>query len=136
MILGPATCSAFLPECGSSHYLPILPLCWTSGLLGYDCISMRYMTYATITSLCLSCCFKCPSTMTVPIRLCWAWLQQELDPHGKFHSMSNVWLWEATSKKGEQVSFTSCCNADGFDKSKCVCANRTVPESCEMGLPS
>jgi hypothetical protein len=63
-------------------------------------------------------------------------LVQELDPNGKFHSMSNVWLWEANSQAGEQVPFLSCCNANGFDRTKCVCAHRTVPESCELGIPS
>ena len=48
---------------------------------------------------------------------------QELDPGGKFRSMSNVWQWRAT-RAGADVPFAACCTPSGFDSVGCVCAGR------------
>ncbi|KAK9796688.1 hypothetical protein WJX73_000471 [Symbiochloris irregularis] len=48
---------------------------------------------------------------------------QELDPTGKFSSISNVWEWQAT-QNGKPIPFASCCSTQGFDPS-CTCATRT-----------
>lgn len=46
----------------------------------------------------------------------------QLDPGGKFHSLSNVWEWKATINGGE-VEYGSCCTPQGFDKARCSCAS-------------
>ena len=38
---------------------------------------------------------------------------QELDPTGKFRSLSDVWAWRAT-RRGLDVPLALCCGADGF----------------------
>ena len=47
---------------------------------------------------------------------------QELDPLGKFASMSNVWSWRAT-REGQDVPLTQCCTPNGFS-TDCLCAKR------------
>lgn len=47
---------------------------------------------------------------------------QELDPHGKFSSLSDVWAWRAT-RNGSSAAFASCCTPDGFSGA-CACASR------------
>ena len=48
--------------------------------------------------------------------------EQELDPLGKFASMSNVWSWRAT-REGQDVPLTQCCTPNGFS-TDCLCAKR------------
>ncbi|CAL5225804.1 g8581 [Coccomyxa viridis] len=51
---------------------------------------------------------------------------QDLDPTGKFSSVANVWSFNAANvSTGAGVPFSSCCNAQGFDKARCTCARRT-----------
>ena len=50
---------------------------------------------------------------------------QELDPLGKFRSLSDVWTWNATSMtSGAVLPLAHCCSHAGFDKSLCTCAHR------------
>ena len=53
---------------------------------------------------------------------------QELDPTSKFSSISNAFVWRATSG-GADVPLAQCCSADGFSSS-CVCAPRTDMTGC------
>jgi hypothetical protein len=61
---------------------------------------------------------------------------QELDPEGKFSSISNVWYWEATRRGGasdknggSSVPFASCCTPEGFNHATCQCTHRPA-SSC------
>ena len=47
---------------------------------------------------------------------------QELDPNGKFRSLSDVWAWRAT-RRGLDVPLALCCGPDGFS-AECACAPR------------
>ena len=47
---------------------------------------------------------------------------QELDPGGKFSSLSSVWAWRAT-RQGLDVPLALCCTLGGFH-SNCTCAPR------------
>ena len=50
---------------------------------------------------------------------------QELDPGGKFRSLSNVWAWNATdARTGNAVPFAQCCSPQGFLTKACTCASR------------
>jgi hypothetical protein len=50
---------------------------------------------------------------------------QELDPRGKFRSLSDVWAWNATSAKtGAPLPLAQCCGPAGFLASECTCAHR------------
>ena len=51
---------------------------------------------------------------------------QQLDPAGKFASISNVWNWNATMN-GQQVPFDACCTSQGFKTEECAC---TPTPSC------
>jgi hypothetical protein len=48
---------------------------------------------------------------------------QELDPTGKFRSMSDVWVWNATDQNGQVVPLAQCCTAQGFMQG-CTCQHR------------
>ena len=47
---------------------------------------------------------------------------QELDPGGKFSSLSSVWAWRAT-RQGLDVPLALCCTPGGFS-ANCTCAPR------------
>ncbi len=50
---------------------------------------------------------------------------QELDPGGKFSSLSDVWAWRATQRdSGLDTTLEHCCTPDGFNSSACTCAPR------------
>ncbi len=50
---------------------------------------------------------------------------QELDPGGKFSSLSDVWAWRATQRdSGLDATLEHCCTPDGFNTSACTCAPR------------
>ncbi|CAK0783638.1 hypothetical protein CVIRNUC_006837 [Coccomyxa viridis] len=48
---------------------------------------------------------------------------QELDPGGKFRSLSDVWSWSARNSAGDSVPLSSCCGPNGFS-THCSCAPR------------
>ncbi|KAK9908861.1 hypothetical protein WJX75_003902 [Coccomyxa subellipsoidea] len=48
---------------------------------------------------------------------------RELDPDGKFRSMSDVWTWNAANQTGASAPLDQCCTADGF-KAECTCQHR------------
>ncbi|EIE25101.1 hypothetical protein COCSUDRAFT_40439 [Coccomyxa subellipsoidea C-169] len=48
---------------------------------------------------------------------------RELDPTGKFRSMSDVWTWNAADRNGTTVPLDDCCTPDGF-KAECTCMHR------------
>ena len=58
----------------------------------------------------------------VPIKQMQSARAQELDPNGKFRSLSDVWAWRAT-RRGLDVPLAMCCGPDGFSV-ECACAPR------------
>lgn len=52
-----------------------------------------------------------------------AGLPQELDPGGKFRSLSDVWEWNAADQSGASVPLDRCCSPGGF-KAECTCRHR------------
>ena len=64
-----------------------------------------------------SACMACRHEMQV--KVCG---MQELDPNGKFRSLSDVWAWRAT-RRGLDVPLAMCCGPDGFS-AECACAPR------------
>jgi hypothetical protein len=55
----------------------------------------------------------------------------QLDPTGKFASLSPVWKW-AARKDGQEVPFGACCGPEGFI-GECQCAS-VVPQGCPGAL--
>jgi FAD/FMN-containing dehydrogenase len=49
----------------------------------------------------------------------------ELDPDSKFQSEWNGWRFKATRGEGEEVQFSSCCTAEGFNSDLCQCVSDT-----------